>query len=344
MLKPQKLHKGDTVAIMSPSWGGPSVFPHVYEAGLKTLEKLGLKIKEYPSARKDATFLAQNPEFRAQDINDAFADDAVKAIFVSIGGNDSVRILPFLNRDSIQKNPKIIMGYSDATTFLTYLNQWGLVTLYGPTVMAGLAQWENLSAAFREHITTLLFDNSQAYTYHPYEKYCNGYEDWSEKQNADQTKPFEKNDGWRWLQGEGIVEGKLFGGCIEVLEFMKSTKFWPAPDFWEGRILLLEASEDKPTPEQVKYMLRNYGMQGVFDKIAGLLFGRARDYSKEEKAQLDENILSIVKGEFQHPDLPIVSNVDFGHTDPQLIMPLGITMKIDCEGKKLQLTESIFAE
>src|SRR3989344_4296807 len=105
--KPTKLKQGDTVAIVSPSWGGPSVFPHVYENGLKILTEWGLKIKEFPTARMDSTFLRENPQVRAKDINDAFADPEVKAIFASIGGNDSVRTVPFLDKDIIYRNPKI---------------------------------------------------------------------------------------------------------------------------------------------------------------------------------------------------------------------------------------------
>ena len=82
--KPERLHKGDTVAIVSPSWGGPSVFPRIYENGLKVLRQWGLKIKEFPTARMDANFLRANPQVRAEDINDAFADPEVKAIFASI--------------------------------------------------------------------------------------------------------------------------------------------------------------------------------------------------------------------------------------------------------------------
>ena len=73
-IKPARLVFGDTVAIVSPSWGGPSRFPHIYENGLKTLREFGLQIKEYPSARASGEFLASHPEFRAKDINDAFAD------------------------------------------------------------------------------------------------------------------------------------------------------------------------------------------------------------------------------------------------------------------------------
>ena len=68
-IKARKLQKGDTIAIISPSWGGPSVFPHIYESGIKVLQELGLKIKEYPSARKDAEYNYNNPQFRAKDFN-----------------------------------------------------------------------------------------------------------------------------------------------------------------------------------------------------------------------------------------------------------------------------------
>ncbi|MFO7807277.1 MAG: LD-carboxypeptidase [Candidatus Moraniibacteriota bacterium] len=343
-IKPKKLQKGDTIAVVSPSWGGPSVFPHVYESGIKVLEDLGLNIKEYPSARKDADYLYENPEFRAKDINDAFADEEVKAIFVSIGGDDSVRILPYLNAEMIRKNPKIIIGYSDTTTLLTYFNQLGLITLNGPTIMAGLSQWEALGRKFQEHISTILFENPDNYAYKAFDSYCEGYLDWSDKSNTGKVNPMLKNNGWNVLQGDSKIQGQLFGGCIDVFEFMKGTEFWPNNDFWNGKILFLETSEDKPTPDRVKLMLRNYGMQGIFDKISALLIGRPRDYSEEEKKELEENILKIVNTEFKNTGLPIITNMDFGHTDPQWILPLGIKAEIDCRKKEFKLIEKIFED
>lgn len=344
IIKPKKLQKGDNVAIVSPSWGGPSLFPLSYELGIKVLENLGLKIKEFPSARKDAGFLDKNPKFRAKDINDAFADEEIKAIFVSIGGDDSIRILPFLDFKIIRKNPKIIMGYSDTTTLLTYFNQLGLVALYGPTIMAGFSQWDSLGEKFQEHIKTILFKNPETYNYRPYDFYYEGYPDWTKKSNIGKLKIPSKNCGWNWLQGNSVIQGELFGGCIEVLEFMKATKFWPKDNFWDGKILFLETSEDKPTPEQVKYMLRNYGMQGIFDRISALIISRARDYSEKEKKELNKNILKIVREEFGKKNLPIITNMDFGHTDPQWILPLGIKAEIDCHKKEFKLIEKIFKD
>lgn len=341
-IKPNKLKKGDTIAIISPSWGGPSVFSHVYESGIEVLKSFGLEIKEYPSARKDANFLYNNPKFRANDINDAFSDPEVKAIIASIGGDDSVRILPFLNLDLIKNNPKIIMGYSDTTTINSYLNLAGLITLNGPCVMAGFSQWNSLPVDFQNHIKEILFENPENYQYKPFDIYSNGYQDWNDISNVGKINDPIKNSGWNWIQGEGIIQGELFGGCIEVFEMMKNTKFWPADDFWNGKILFLETSEDKPTPNMVKCFLRNYGMQGVFDKISALIIGRPRDYSQEERAQLDEIILKVVKTEFKNEKMPIATNMDFGHTDPQWILPLGIKAEIDCENKTFKLLEKPF--
>lgn len=344
MIKSKKLKKGDTIAIVSPSWGGPSIFPHIYESGIKTLEKLGFKIKEFPFAKKDADYTYNNPKFRAKDINDAFKDPEVKGIITSIGGDDSIRILPYIDAKLIKKNPKIIMGYSDTTTLLTYINQIGLVTLHGPSIMAGFSQMDSFEDTFKKQITDIFFNNPSTYEYKSFESYCNGYPNWCIKSNTGKTKKMNKNKGWDWIQGDSVVQGELFGGNIEVFEFMKSTKFWPKEDFWKNKILFFETSEEKPTPDQVKYMLRNYGMQGIFNKISALIIGRPMRYSNKEKKELKENVIQIIRTEFNNKKLPIIMNMDFGHTDPQWILPLGIKAQIDCKNKSFRLIEKIFED
>jgi muramoyltetrapeptide carboxypeptidase LdcA involved in peptidoglycan recycling len=337
---PKKLKPGDTVAIVSPSWGGPSVFPHVYENGLKILTEWGLKIKEYPTARAKDEYLRKNPEVRAKDINDAFSDPEVKAIFTSIGGDDSVRILPYLNKEIIKNNPKILMGFSDATTLHTLCNQLGLVTFYGPSIMAGFSQMKNLPESFERHVKEMLFEPEATYAYIPYGEYVDGYSDWSDENNLGKTKELKKDDGWKFLQGKGIARGELFGGCIEVLEMIKGTQFWPKSEFWDGKILILETSEEKPTIHEIDHELRNYGMQGILDRINGIVFGRARDYSAEEKLELEKRIVTVVRDEFDRADLPVIANVDFGHTDPQFVLPLGAKAEIDCENKRFGIVEA----
>jgi muramoyltetrapeptide carboxypeptidase LdcA involved in peptidoglycan recycling len=337
--KPKKLQPGDTVAIVSPSWAGPSVFPRIYEHGLGVLKGWGLKIKEFPTARATSDEIKNNPKMRAQDINEAFADPEVKAIFSSIGGDDSVRILPFLDKEIISKNPKILMGYSDSTTFLVFANLIGLVTFNGPSIMAGFSQMDSLPGGFKQHVHDILFNPAETYQYPSFGVYTDGYADWADAEKVGKVKGLESETGIRTIHGVGKVSGQLFGGCIEVLEFLKGTDFWPEKDFWEGKVLFLETSEEKPSISCIRRVLRNYGVQGIFEKINGIIFARARDYSDEEKNKLDEMIKDVVQNEFGNTALSIMTNAEFGHSDPQIVLPLGVMIEMDMENNILKLLE-----
>lgn len=337
-LKDYRLNKGDTIAILAPSSGKAVEFPSVYNEGIKNLEEiLGLRVKEYPTTKMSDEDLYNNPQIRAKDINNAFADPKVRGIITTIGGDDSIRILPFLDKKIIKDNPKLLMGYSDATILLTYLNQLGLITFHGPSVMAGLAQMKNLPHSFVNHLNEFLFNDFNEFEYKAYEFFCDGYKDWGDPKTTGEVSILKKNNGWNWINGEKNVEGELFGGCIEALEFMKSTEYWPKQDFWNNKVLFLETSEEKPTVNQVKYMLRNYGTQGIFKKISALFFGRANFYSEEEKRELEEMILSVVVDEFGVKEIPIITNMDFGHTDPQFILPLGVKVEVNVLERSVKL-------
>jgi len=343
-IKPKKLRNGDTVAVLSPSKGLPSKFPYVFDNGIRILqEKFGLKIKEFPTARMSIDELYANPEIRAKDINNAFLDNDVNAIFTSIGGDDSIRILKYINTEIVRNNPKIFMGYSDTTSLNTFFNQLGLVAFNGPSIMAGFSQMANFPE-FEKHVEEILFSDSHGYEYKSFSNWTNGYKNWSKKENAGLVNAIEKAAGWNWIQGESIVTGELFGGCIEIFEMLNGTKYWPKQDFWNDKILFMETSEEKPSPDYIKYAFRNYGIQGIFDRIKAILIGRARDYTDKEKKKLEKNVIDVVSKEFNHPEVPIITNMDFGHTDPQLILPLGIKAEVDCQNKKFRLTESIFED
>lgn len=342
MIKPSRLKKGDIIGVISPSWGGPSSYPHIYEEGLNTLKKLGFKIKEFKSTKADADFIYNNPKVRADDIMNAFKDNETKAIICSIGGDDSIRVLEYLDKNIIISNPKIVMGFSDNAILNTYFNQLGLVTFNAPSIMAGFAQYSIFGKDFQKHIDQFLFYGK--INFFKNEKYLDGYYDWNDERSIEKSKNLfiDEKIGWQFLQGEGVFEGRLFGGCIEVLEFMKGTKYWPEKDFWKDKILFFETSEEHPKPEFVKWWLRNYGIQGIFDKINGIIFGRCARYSDLEKKEFNENILKVVRGEFNNSKIPIITNFDIGHTDPQNIMPLGIKIRIDSDKKSITVVEDIF--
>jgi muramoyltetrapeptide carboxypeptidase LdcA involved in peptidoglycan recycling len=333
LVKPPALQPGDRVAIVASSWGGPSVFPRTYQAGLQVLrDTFGLEVVEMPSARMSAERLASQPEARAESMNLAFADPSIRAIVSAIGGDDSVRMLPWLDLELARRRPAILLGFSDTSTQLVAYHLAGLVTYYGPSVMAGFAQLPHFPDAVA-HVRSMLFGERQWMApWLPYRKWVERYQPWSSPAGASGgIGPAHRHDGWRWLQGDRVTEGRLFGGCIDVLEWLKGTRWWPNadPGFWDDRVLFLETSEEKPPPSAIRRWLRGYGVVGAFDRISALWFGRARGYSDAEKVELDQVILDVVAGEFGATRVPVVTNLDFGHTDPQWIMPLGIRVRTD---------------
>lgn len=338
-VRPRRLVPGDAVAVLSPSWGGPSLFPHVYEHGLAVLREWGLEVREYPSARATAERLDRDPQFRADDLNAAFADPSIRAIVASIGGDDSIRLLPRLDESVIAANPKVLMGFSDTTTLLVAVRRLGIVTFHGPAIMAGLSQMASLPSVYRAHVHEMLFEPGSTHTFVPYDTYAEGYPDWRDPATVGQTNPLRADDGWHVIQGTGCVTGELFGGCLEVLDWLRGTSAWPVGDEWSGRVLFIEPSEEKPTPIQVQRILRSFGVQGIFDRVSGMLVGRPRDHSAEERSALEAAIRGVVAEEFGRPDLPIAANLPFGHTDPQWVLPLGVQAELDVDVRTLRLIE-----
>jgi muramoyltetrapeptide carboxypeptidase LdcA involved in peptidoglycan recycling len=146
----------------------------------------------------------------------------------------------------------------------------------------------------------------------------------------DVGKPYQPNHGYELLQGQGVVQGPLIGGNIEVMDWLRGTELWPTLEQWDGALLFFETSEEKPTPNMLRYMLRCLGALGVLEHAAGILVGKPRDerYYEEYKAEYIK-----VLAEYGRSDLPVLYNASFGHCDPRFTIPYGATGKIDCKEK-----------
>jgi muramoyltetrapeptide carboxypeptidase LdcA involved in peptidoglycan recycling len=286
--------------------------------------------------------LYKNPVARVRDIHAALRAPDIEGIIATIGGYESIRLLPHLSTTLFRKHPKIILGGSDATTYLLFARRAGIPGFYGPSVMAGFSQLEDLPSQFREHLTGFLFGRWMRYRYVPSESFTHGYTGWS-KDGKGGIQPVRKSDGPRVLQGTKAVTGHLWGGCIEVLEFLKATKFWPPTRFFDGVCLFFETSEEKPSPDRVGYMLRNYGVSGILGRASALLLGRPKDYTDAEQTKLEELVMRIVRDEFENDSLTVISRVDIGHTDPKWIIPLGATMRVDPTIPSFELISSPFS-
>ncbi len=338
----EKLSKGDQVAVISPSSGLPELFPWVQDLGLSRMrEQFGLTPVEYPTTRKMGSSL----EDRARDIMAAFADKENMAVFASIGGEDQIKLIKFLDPKIILNNPKPFFGFSDNTHLHNFLWNLGIPSYYGGGVMNQFGMNVKMFDETVQSIKQALFKSGE-FELKVSTEYNDVSLDWSEKENLAKQRTVEPNDGFFW-DGHKEAEGILWGGCVESLVVQCSTdKYLPSDDSIEGTVLVLETAEDIPEHWIIEYVLTGFGERGWFDKFQAVLVGRPKAWefnkqnSKEQKAeyrkQQRETVLRVVRE--YNATIPVVQNLDFGHTDPQIVMPLGNIAKISSEQKKIILT------
>lgn len=343
MRKPKQLRPGDTIAVVSLSWGGPGAFPHRYAAGKQQLQDtFGVRVVEMRHTLRDPLWLAQNPQARAADLLDAFADPSIAGIISSIGGDDSIRLLPWLDLELIRANPKVFMGYSDTTVTHLACFAAGLVSFYGPAIMAGFAENGGLFPYMVESLRKTLFSPDPVGVVVPNRAgWTVEWLDWAVPDHQNRHRALQPSTGWRFLQGRGVVQGRLIGGCLEVLDWLRGTAVWPGAAGWQGSILFLETSEEAPSPLAVQRMLRNLGAVGVLQQIAALLVGRPGGALPLDQFDAYDAVIQQVLGEeLGLTELPIITRMDFGHTDPMFVLPYGVLAQIDCERQEFALIES----
>lgn len=335
MIKPESLKKGDKVALVSLSSGslGDENNKARLDRTINNLKNLlGIEPVIMPNALIGSKEVYEHPELRAKDLMDAFKDESIKAIFTFTGGDDTVRILPYIDFDVIKNNPKIFMGFSDTTANHFMMYKAGLTSYYGPAAgvefSLGEVQEENI-----ETVMNTLFNPSDNLELRHYGIKTNDPEDWS----TGILSTDEDNTGYEVLQGSGIVEGKLLGGCIDVFPMMNGTTIWPSLDEWKDKILFIETSDDKPDPTEIKRILYNLGAQGIIGVIKAIIVGRPKDGVHNDA--YNKLYLEIARI-FNRPDLPIMTNLHFGHAWLWNIMPLGEEVSIDFDKKRIFLKES----
>lgn len=340
MIKPQRLRKGDKVAIVSLSNGmlGEKEFLHKYEIGKKRLEEnFGLEVITMENTLKGIKYLYEHPEKRAEDLMNAFKDKSIKAIICAIGGDDTIRLLPYIDYNVIKENPKIFIGFSDTTANHFMMYKAGLVSYYGPAFLCDFAEYVSMYDYTENAIKELLFEAPEKYEIKKCEYWTNEYIPWGEENiNKAKTKLIDEK-GYEVIQGKGKVVGKLLGGCIDAFPLYNGTGIWPKLEEWKDKILFIETSEDKPTPNLLKFYLRNLGAQGIFNVAKGIIIGKpaAEEFYEEYK-----DVYRKVLKEFKREDMPVLYNVNFGHSSPIGIIPYGIECELDVDNKKITLLES----
>lgn len=337
---PAKLSPGDRVAVVSPSFAAPGRFPAVHELAMKRLrEEFELEPVEYPTTRR----LNSTPQDRAADLVAAFADPTIGAVLATIGGDDQLTVLPFLKPDVVAANPKPFFGYSDNTNLLNWLWNLGVAAFHGGSTMVHLARGGGVHPVTGRSWRAALFTGGEI-ELHPVDVFSEDEHDWAEAESLDRPAPTIDAPGWIWHRPDGVVTGPTWGGNLEALHWNLAVNRWIRPvEDYAGCVLLLETSEEMPSATEVFRMLRNAGERGLLAQFPAVLVGTPKASNLERRPPLDERERyraeqreAILRAfEVYNPDAMIVFNIDFGHTDPQWILPYGGTITVDGPARRI---------
>ncbi|MCG7339582.1 LD-carboxypeptidase [Staphylococcus sp. ACRSN] len=338
MKKPSRLHKGDTVAIVSLSSGiaGDNAYLWRTMQGLKNLKRqFDLKIKIMPNALKGSTYLANHPQARANDLNEALKDMEVKAILNCIGGNDAHVILPYIDEHLLKSNPKLFMGYSDTTSIHLLFYKMGIVSYYGPTLLTDFAENGSMDQYTIEHIEHCWFKNTERLTISPSKYIRTEGEDWMNGNNLVQRGK-QINGGHELLNGNQTVTGKLFGGNLETLIKHIQSDLFPKPKELEGAILFIETSELDLSVEDFTYYLNLLLTDEMLENLNGIIVGKP--YLNIKYEQYKQVIIDKFKST-SNCTIPILYNLSFGHNEPKAIIPYGLKAEINCKLQNFSIIE-----
>ena len=334
------------ISIVSLSHGmlGEPYAKHELELGLKRLESYGVKVKFTDHALAGARYLAAHPEARAADWLQAFRDEETDMILTAIGGDDTFRLLPWLFGNDELKNAleqKVFLGFSDTTTNHFMLQKLGLPSFYGQAFLPDICELGPEMLPYSRRYFEELIATRQIKEITPSPVWYDNRWDFSPA--ALGTEPVtHENEGFVLLQGPAVFSGTILGGCIDTIfdyfdpgrypdspALCKQYGLFPSAEDWQGKILLLESSEEKPAPERYRAALEHLKRRGVFEAVSGILVGQPQDlaYDREYRVILKETVAN--------PDLPILCNLPIGHSTPRCIMPFGVQCTVDAEKQKL---------
>lgn len=334
------------VAIVSLSSGilGEDYLEHERKIGLKRLADFGLNVIFAPNSQKGLDYLKNHPEERAADLLWAYKNPEVDMILCAIGGDDTYRLLPYLFDHDELKNAvtdKVFLGFSDTTINHFMLHKVGAKTFYGQAFLPDICELAPAMLPYTQKYFEELIHTGTISEITPSDVWYNTRESFGPDQ-VGVAMPAHPNDGYELLQGAPSFSGEILGGCIDtIFDIFDGTRYADMPDMcakyglfpsledWSGKVLLLESSEEKPSPEKYRKALTYLKEYGIFDVVAGVLIGKPMDnaYYEEYKTALKEVI--------DNPDLPILCNFNIGHAMPRCILPFGKKITVDAISQRI---------
>ena len=332
--------KNITVVSLSLGILGEPFIKFELDIGLERLKRLGVNVKFAPNALKGTDYLSKHPEKRAEDLLWAFRDPETDMILCAIGGDDTYRLAPYLfdrGELSAAVTDKIFLGFSDTTLNHFMLHKAGLPTFYGQSFLSDICELSSEMLPYTERYFRELITTGGIKEITPSELWYEERKEFSPSQ-AGVPLVSHPDHGFELLQGPPVFSGKILGGCIcsifdmfdggryaDMPELCRRYRLFPDAAGWKGRILLLETSEEKPSPEKYRKALVYLKEAGVFDAVSGVLAGKPMDeaFAGDYKRLLTEVIA--------RPELPVVFNINIGHSMPRCIIPFGVDAVVDAE-------------
>ena len=335
-----------TVGVVSLSAGtlGEDFVRHELDLGVRRLEHYGLKVKFLPHALKGIDYLKAHPEARAADLLEAFRDPEIDLILCAIGGDDTYRLLPYLfDEGRLEKAAcrKPFLGFSDSTVNHFMLHKVGLPTFYGQSFLSDVCEMDTEMLPYTRRYFEELLRTGTIRQVEPSEVWYEGRTDYSPA-CLGTPLPAHPAEGWKLLQGPPVFSGKILGGCLDTIhDFFDGERYadmpalcqkyglFPGAADWQGRILLLETSEEQMSPEKFSRALGFLKQAGMFKAVSGILFGRPMDNVHRE--EYHRRLAAAV----DDPSLPILADVSVGHALPRCILPFGVNARVDAQAQTI---------
>jgi muramoyltetrapeptide carboxypeptidase len=307
ILKPPRLQKGDLIGIVSPA--SPPSAQEKIDKGVQYLERLGYRVKIGPHVMAQHGYLAGTDEERAHDFNDMVRDKQVKAIFAVRGGYGTPRLLHLIDYQSVRRNPKIVVGYSDLTALqLALFKRTGLVTFSGP--MVGVEMWDGIDPFTEEHFWRAVTSSAPLGPLpHPPEV------------------PFS-------FFNKGAVRGRMIGGNFALVMSLVGTPYLP-----ELRRSLFVLEDVDEAPHRVDRMFMQLRYAGILKKIAGLILGRFTDCVPSDPSTPHLTVEEVLQETVESVRYPVLTNLAYGHVPRKLTLVFGVRTLLDARRKKLEVLE-----
>lgn len=314
---PLKLKKDDEIRVIAPSRSLAILSKELKDIANKRFLDLGYKLTFGKHAEEIDSFNSSKIKSRIEDLHEAFLDKKVKAILTVIGGFNSNQLLRYIDWSVIKNNPKILCGFSDITALSNAIYaKTGLVS-YSGSHYSSFGEKLNFEYTLEYFKKCLM--NEDFFDILPSENWSD--DAWYKEQD---NRHIIKNEEW-WVINKGRAKGTILGGNLCTFNLLQGTEYFPK--FQGDTILFLEDDDMAGDQFDVSFDrdLQSVIHQPGFKKVKGLVIGRCEIGSKMTVEKLKE----IISSKLELKNIPIIANIDFGHTTPRITFPIGGVAEIE---------------